>query len=180
MSEIITLYHGTFHDFASIDVSRGKPFKDFGRGFYASRSLEQARNLAMRNLGIEKRRLRRINQAKELCPYIYSYELDLSRLGPFKTKIFETADAEWVRFVAMNRTSEDQRHDFDVVFGPTANDKTLSTVQLYLSGSYGPMDGDEAVGFFLRRIEPDKLPWQVFFGTQRAANLLDFKGRNVQ
>jgi hypothetical protein len=29
-ANIITLYHGTTHDFTEIDVTRGKPFKDFG------------------------------------------------------------------------------------------------------------------------------------------------------
>jgi len=34
MPNTLNLYHGTTHDFAEIDVSRGKPFKDFGQGFY--------------------------------------------------------------------------------------------------------------------------------------------------
>ena len=29
MPNTLNLYHGTTHDFAEIDVSRGKPFKDF-------------------------------------------------------------------------------------------------------------------------------------------------------
>ena len=29
MPKILTLYHGTTHDFKEIDVRRGKPFKDF-------------------------------------------------------------------------------------------------------------------------------------------------------
>jgi hypothetical protein len=39
------LYHGTTHDIKEIDVTRGKPFKDFGRGFYATAVYEHARNL---------------------------------------------------------------------------------------------------------------------------------------
>jgi hypothetical protein len=34
MSDTLALYHGTTHDFAEIDVRRGKPYKDFGQGFY--------------------------------------------------------------------------------------------------------------------------------------------------
>ena len=30
------LYHGTIYDFEEIDVSAGKGYKDFGKGFYAT------------------------------------------------------------------------------------------------------------------------------------------------
>jgi len=49
MSNKLTLYHGTTHDFTEIDVCRGKPFKDFGQGFYLTESYERARNIAVRN-----------------------------------------------------------------------------------------------------------------------------------
>ena len=38
MPDMITLYHGTTHDFTVIDVQKGKPFKDFGQGFYLAES----------------------------------------------------------------------------------------------------------------------------------------------
>ena len=49
MSEIITLYHGTVYDFDEINLSRGKPFKDFGRGFYTTQIREHAVSMAVRN-----------------------------------------------------------------------------------------------------------------------------------
>jgi hypothetical protein len=49
---IVTLYHGSCHDFAKIDVSVGKPFKDFGRGFYTSQNYEHAVGMATRNAQI--------------------------------------------------------------------------------------------------------------------------------
>jgi hypothetical protein len=179
MSEIVTLYHGTFHDFTDIDVTAGKPFKDFGPGFYTSQSYEHARTMATRNLDIEQRRLRRMKSERKLVPWIYTYELDFSKLALLKVKRFETADVEWVRFIILNRTTETLQHDYDVVIGPTANDKTLATVQTYLSGNYGKTDNDEVIGIFLRQIEPYKLPRQVFFGTQCAAKMLEFKGRSA-
>jgi hypothetical protein len=113
-NSVITLYHGTTHDFTEINVSRGKPFKDFG-----------------------------------------------------------------VRFVVLNRTNETPQHDYDVVIGATANDVTSRTAQLYMAGEYGDVDSDEAVEFFLRRIQPERLPVQFLFGTQRAANLLVLKGKQA-
>ena len=55
----IVLYHGTTYDFTEIDVRRGKPFKDFGQGFYATQNRESAVNMALRNRDIEVRRLKR-------------------------------------------------------------------------------------------------------------------------
>lgn len=40
------LYHGTNRDFDKIDLSKSKPNKDFGRGFYLSADYEQALNMA--------------------------------------------------------------------------------------------------------------------------------------
>jgi hypothetical protein len=52
MSDIITLYHGSVHSFDNIDVSMGKPFKDFGIGFYTSRDRFHAEKMALRNKDI--------------------------------------------------------------------------------------------------------------------------------
>ena len=39
------LYHGTNIDFDKIDISKSKPNKDFGCGFYLSADFEQAKNI---------------------------------------------------------------------------------------------------------------------------------------
>jgi hypothetical protein len=175
----IILYHGTYHDFDKIDVSAGKPFKDFGQGFYTSQNYEHAVGMATRNAQIERRRLKRMKIDREPTPLIYTYELDEDLLPPLKVKRFEIAGKAWVRFIVRNRTNETPQHDYDIVIGPTANDKTLATAQAYLAGDYGTIDSDEAVELFLKRIEPYSLPLQFFFGTGRAAGLLRFMGRSV-
>jgi hypothetical protein len=176
---IVTLYHGTIHDFTEIDVGRGKPFKDFGQGFYATQSRESAVNMALRNRDIELRRLNRLGITRKPTPWLYTFDLDNSKLELFNVKRFDGADKEWVRFVVLNRTNETQQHDYDVVIGATANDVTSRTAQLYMAGAYGDVGTDEAIEFFLRRIQPERLPRQFFFRTQRAANLLVLKGRCV-
>ena len=40
------LYHGSNMEIAKPDLSRSKPFKDFGQGFYLSPGYEQAHALA--------------------------------------------------------------------------------------------------------------------------------------
>ena len=53
MAEIITFYHGTIHSFDEADISFGKPYKDFGTGFYVSGEREHAQRMALRNRDIE-------------------------------------------------------------------------------------------------------------------------------
>ncbi len=52
----VTLYHGTIHDLDKINVTRGRFFKDFGRGFYATEEYEHAVSIAKRNRGVELER----------------------------------------------------------------------------------------------------------------------------
>ena len=40
------LYHGTNQDFGDIDLTKSKPNKDFGQGFYLSREYTQAMDMA--------------------------------------------------------------------------------------------------------------------------------------
>lgn len=42
------LYHGTNINIHSIDLTLCHPYKDFGRGFYTTELLEQAKKMAMR------------------------------------------------------------------------------------------------------------------------------------
>jgi hypothetical protein len=180
MSEaIITLCHGTAHEFAEIDVRRGKPFKDFGQGFYATRSQESAVNMAFRNRDIELRRLARRGITREVTPLLYTFELDESKFEFLNVKRFDGADKEWVLFVTDNRTHNPHNHSYDIVIGPTANDQTNPTIQTYLNEGYGDVGSDRAIEILIEFLEPYNLPCQYFFGTGRAADLLVPKGRCV-
>jgi len=59
-TEVLTVYHGTTSLIDVIDVSKGKPNKDFGRGFYVTQDLNHAMSLALRNKAIEKERLGKV------------------------------------------------------------------------------------------------------------------------
>lgn len=43
------LYHGTNADFGETDLSKSKPNKDFGQGFYLSREYAQAMDMAKKS-----------------------------------------------------------------------------------------------------------------------------------
>jgi hypothetical protein len=177
--DIITLYHGTTHDFTEIEMRKRKPFKDFGRGFYASQNREHAVNMALRNQTIELRRLARRGITREVTPWLYMFELNENQLDTLSVKRFGRADKEWVFFITENRTNNPHRHTYDVVIGPTANDQTNPTIQTYLNEGYGEVGSDRAIELLIEFLLPYNLPYQYFFGTDRAAKFLVPAGRTV-
>jgi len=177
MCEKITLYHGSIHEFDAIDVSKGKPYKDFGAGFYLSPSREHSESLARRNRQIEIMRIKQRKERTAIGAWVYAYEFDLSHLNNLKTKEFPKPDREWMRFVAANRNSLTCMHDYDVVIGPTANDDTRVSIQAFFTGVFGDVNSDSSIDFLINLIEPYQLPVQYFFGTRRAADLLVFRER---
>ena len=177
MENSVTLYHGTIYEFDKIDVTKGKPFKDFGVGFYTSQDEDHAIRLALRNKHIEERRLSKYGKPRIVTPWLYTYEFDLRETHRLNVKEFVTADREWIDFIVKNRLSGKREHDYDIIAGPTANDNTNATIDLYVIGTYGDPKSDFAVNTFLSLILPEALPRQMYFGSDRAANLLEEKDR---
>ena len=56
------LYHGTIYDIMEIDITRGKGYKDFGKGFYATSVKSHAENIARRNKRIAEAKDAKIKQ----------------------------------------------------------------------------------------------------------------------
>jgi hypothetical protein len=179
ISEVITLYHGSIFEFDEIDVFKGKPFKDFGAGFYTSLNREHAETLALRNKEIECLRQKPLNKKTQVKPLLYSYHFDLDVLNQLTVKNFDGVSKEWMRFVVQNRTNAVPQHCYDVVTGPTANDNTRIAIRAFFAGLYGDIQSDAAVENLIRMIEPDKLPPQFFFGSEKAVRFLSFQERTV-
>jgi hypothetical protein len=176
---VITLYHGTTHNFSKIDVSRGKAYKDFGIGFYATADISHARNLALRNLRIEQERWIKIGGEKNLSAYVYTYEFNMKFSDMLNCKKFGRANREWLEFIILNRTSGGQEHNFDLVIGPTANDNTRTSIRMVTNAANGNILSDTALNLLITLLEPENLPTQYYFGTEKAAKLLDCKGKDV-
>jgi hypothetical protein len=175
MDKSTLVYHGSTSLLDSIDVTKGKPYKDFGRGFYVTESKRHASNLATRNKRIEVERF-----GKQCEAYLYTYELDMSELSAFNVKTFSDADLEWVQFVLANRKTRNRIHDYDVVIGPTANDDTMVVINAYLDGLYGKAGSENALNTLLKNIEAENLPGQIYFSSNKAAGLLIPKGQVVK
>ncbi|MCD7832687.1 MAG: DUF3990 domain-containing protein [Lachnospiraceae bacterium] len=178
------LYHGSTEDIMEIDFRKGKGYKDFGKGFYATAVKKHADSIALRNkkaLQAREERLRkRISgyKAKTFTAYRYNLEFDdrcISVPGNLKIKVFQMADKEWMRFILKNRDSEFSVHDYDIVIGPTADENTVTIINSYKEELEASNYADETLEALISELKPENLPKQYFFGTQAAIHLLRFK-----
>lgn len=172
------LYHGTINDFDEIDVSAGRGYRDFGKGFYATAVPSHAEKLALRNKRIaEKRRsfLSAENEAKQRKIVAYRYNLlfneDVSELN---VQVFEKADKAWLRFILLNRKNEGCAHNYDIVIGPTADAETVAVINEYYDELEESGYSDEVCEKVIAELKPENLPKQYFFGTKRAVRTLSF------
>ena len=89
--------------------------------------------------------------------------------GELKFKKFNGYTEEWARFVCENRDNPNPNisvHDFDVVYGPIANDNVGLQIRKY-------QNGDIDIKTFLERLKYMKgITYQFFFGTELAISKL--------
>jgi hypothetical protein len=167
------LYHGSSYDFDTIDLTQGRPYKDFGQGFYTSANTDHAKSMAERNAEMRKSKLRRHDSEHKLIgKWLYHYRFDKDKAADLSVKEFIEADREWGLFITLNRSRRGVPHKYDIVIGPTANDRTNPTIQFYMSGGVGEVGSDVAIAELVRLLLPYKLPSQYFFATQRGLDCL--------
>lgn len=150
------LYHGTNQDFDAIDLSKSSPFKDFGRGFYLTDLFQQAEAMAQKRASLFGGR-----------PIIQRYEFKeeeaIKKLNVLK---FNGPSEQWAEFIFKNRNrKEDFHHDYDIVYGPIANDGVA-----YLLGRYeeGSINLTELAG----ELKYKQLNNQYYFANQKALEYL--------
>ena len=120
------LYHGSTVEVRKPSLRFGRKRTDFVKGFYTTTLPEQAEHWA----GIKK------DRAKATKAVVSVYEIDDSLLTMPGVRIreFYGVDKAWLEFVVNCRKKGSERHDYDLVFGPVANDNVFATVNLYESG----------------------------------------------
>jgi hypothetical protein len=149
--------------FRTIDLDRGLPAKDFGRGFYVTDSLECAEKTA-------RQRVARLGGS----PKVMVFELDESFIKAMNVRIFAEPSREWALFVRANRRTDGEADDhnrdnrYDIVRGPIANDKLSLLFRLYERDII-------TVDEFARRMQFRELYTQYSFHTERALSALRFK-----
>ena len=107
------LYHGTTKSdvpsiLARISLTIGRPDLDFGQGFYTTASLIHTRRIA---------RLRSLDRGG--TPAIVVFDVPVEHLYSLSHLVFDSANAEWERFVLRHRSLQGS-HSYDWVEGPVA------------------------------------------------------------
>ena len=112
------LYHGSNIVIDQIDLSKCKPYKDFGQGFYLTEIKEQAEQMARRTSAIYGGE-----------PIVTEFEFDETALDTLSVKIFEEPSEDWALFFMDNlcRKYLQPKHSFYIVIVPVAV-YTISTL----------------------------------------------------
>lgn len=117
------LYHGSTEIVDKPEIRIPSRTLDYGSGFYTTTSFKQAEDWVKRKLNTNLQ-----------VGYVNVYEFDEDLIKNLNTLLFKSPTEEWVDFVMNNRTNKDFNHDFDVVYGPVANDKVYAAFALYEGG----------------------------------------------
>lgn len=151
------LYHGSIEQVTRPEIRQPQRTLDYGSGFYATTSFEQA----------ERWVRRRMREKKLSLGYINTYDFDLLAMQMLKTLSFPEPTEEWVDFVMANRVKEGFTHDYDIVYGPVANDHVYTAFALY----EGRVISKQAL---IAELRTYTLVDQYLFHTERSLQFLSF------
>ena len=154
------LYHGSNTKVEAVDLSRCRPNKDFGQGFYLTPDKSAAEKMALRTV-------KRFGGT----PFLMTYDFDEAQLEKLNQKLFEVPSVEWAMFVMANRRADNSAKDhnldnkYDIVVGPVANDDLALLFRQFSRGLL-------TVEMLMREMQFKRLTTQYSFHTQSAVSLL--------
>jgi hypothetical protein len=163
------LYHGSNVEIDRPDLTKCRPYKDFGTGFYTTPYIEQAEKMA--------KRTSRIYGGKSV---VTSFEIidNFLENSEFHIKRFTEPDDEWAIFVMNNRNKAftdfsnpacNLDSKYDIVDGPVANDDLVTLLNLYITGTISMQALQSEMTY-------RRLTNQISFHTERALGLLKKRG----
>lgn len=151
------LYHGSLERIETPEIRVPNRTLDYGAGFYATTSFEQAKEWVRR----------RMREAFANKGYVNEYSLNTESLEHLNSLSFESPTEEWLDFVMRNRTERGFTHDYDVVHGPVANDKVYAAFALYEGGLLSKQN-------LIAELKTYKLVDQYLFHTPKALEAISF------
>lgn len=151
------IYHGSLELVEKPEIRKSNRLLDYGSGFYTTTSVEQAEAWVRR----------RMSEKKVSSGYINVYKYSNEQNSDIKTLIFDTPSEEWLDFVMKNRTIRDFQHNYDIVYGPVANDRVYAAFALYEGGLIDKQ-------MLIAELKTYKLVDQYLFHTEEALKTLTF------
>ena len=151
------VYHGSIDEVVTPEIRQPNRSLDYGSGFYTTTSYEQAKRWVER----------RMKDKGVAIGYVNIYELDEKLVKNMKSLFFEKPTEEWVSFVMRNRTERNFIHDYDVVYGPVADDSVYTQFALYEGGII-------SLPTLIHELKTYKLVDQYLFHTEKSLLAIKF------
>lgn len=156
---MIKLYHGSTLNLERIDLTKSRPNKDFGQGFYLSADHQQAWRMG---------EFKALTEGGTAVMNTYLFDDSLMTSGDLKVLTFDGYTRDWAEFIFLNRNNKttERAHDYDIVYGPIANDRVGLQISKYDAG-------DITLEQLLENLKYMKgITFQYYFGTERAISTL--------
>ena len=154
------LYHGSYTKIKEIDFSKCERYRDFGRGFYVTKFRHHAEEWAKKIGG-------KYGNDGFVTEFDF-YETFFDAERHYKVLRFDRYSDQWLDFVIMNRDKlyKEQRHDYDFIEGPVANDKIQYRLRQFLRGRI-PRE------IFLKELSYHEQTHQICFCTIKSLQTLE-------
>ena len=153
------LYHGSHIEVKNPKIITSSRIGDFGRGFYTTSNLGQARRWAQIR-AIQENQPSGVVTVFDVPDHLFGHpELQI--------KSFENANAVWLDFVLANRKDVDFDHEFDLVCGPVADDRVYVCLNMLEDG----LADRETV---IRKLKTYVLADQILFHTAKSLLFLEY------
>ena len=156
------LYHGSNQIIREPNLLKGRKFLDFGSGFYLSDEKSQAENRARSAVLF----------FEEGTPTVNVFEWTKNTVANLNVLHFPTANIEWLDFVLANRQGDVFENQYDIVIGPTADDKTILVIDQYMAGMFNSLENPKE--FVIQLFQPQNLAIQYLFATEESLKYIHF------
>ena len=163
----IKVYHGSYTEVQTPDLNKCKEGKDFGKGFYITTDIEQAKDFA-KKVAI---RYGKPNGVLNI------YQLnDFDNISVYQ---FRSANQSWLDCVVGNRNEEysslsSRWKDYEVIIGKVADDDYQRVINRYMAETYGAIGSQIARKLAVKDFKVEKLNNQICLRTDSAIKKLEF------
>ncbi len=151
------IYHGSLEKVVEPEIREPNRPLDYGSGFYTTTSEEQATVWV----------LRRMKEKNTMRGFVNVYEFQEEKAKMLKMLVFDKPTESWVDFVMANRTQKGYVHEYDIVYGPVANDRVYLAFALYESGVLSKQN-------LIAELKTYKLVDQYLFHTEQSLRCMTF------
>jgi hypothetical protein len=159
----MTLYHSSSVIVETPELRYSVRALDFGRGFYTTTNEGQAVQFARK---VYERKIRE-GAGNPGC-FVSSYRIDYDAIQRKLSILkFDMPNEEWLNFVMANRAENHTEKNYDIIYGPVANDTVYRALVGYETGLYTKKQTIE-------QLAVRKLFNQMTFTTEKSLSFLHF------